>query len=271
MKTFKILFISLFALLTSNTAKAQCTYKNTAFKSGESLHYNLYYNWSFVWVKAGTATFDIVQSTYDKRPVYKGSLITRGSKKADKYFILRDTLLCYNSLDMAPLYYRKGAHEGKRYTVDEVFYSYADGKCNVRQHRRHNDGTHTWSQHSYSDCVYDMMSIFMRARSFNPTGWKKGSVIHFPIADGVKRYPAMLRYNGKVNVKADNGYTYRCLKLSYVEREEGQKEKTICDFFVSDDDNHVPIRLDLHLKFGSAKAFMTNVKGLNSPMAALVQ
>ena len=93
MKTFKILFISLFALLTSNTAKAQCTYKNTAFKSGESLHYNLYYNWSFVWVKAGTATFDIVQSTYDKRPVYKGSLITRGSKKADKYFILRDTLL----------------------------------------------------------------------------------------------------------------------------------------------------------------------------------
>ena len=63
MKTFKILFISLFALLTSNTAKAQCTYKNTAFKSGESLHYNLYYNWSFVWVKAGTATFDIVQDT----------------------------------------------------------------------------------------------------------------------------------------------------------------------------------------------------------------
>ena len=36
MKTFKILFISLFVLLTSNTAKAQCTYKNTAFKSGES-------------------------------------------------------------------------------------------------------------------------------------------------------------------------------------------------------------------------------------------
>ncbi len=270
MKTFKILFISLFALLTSNTAKAQCTYKNTAFKSGESLHYNLYYNWSFVWVKAGTATFDIVQSTYDKRPAYKGSLITRGSKKADKFFILRDTLLCYNSLEMAPLYYRKGAHEGKRYTVDEVFYSYPNGKCHVRQHRRHNDGTHTWVQHTYADCVYDMMSIFMRARSFNPTSWKKGTVVNFPIADGVKRYPAMLRFNGKTNVKADNGHTYRCLKLSYIEREEDKTEKTICDFFVSDDDNHVPVRLDLHLKFGSAKAFMTNVEGLKSPMAALI-
>ena len=122
MKTLKILLLSLLLLLAPNALQAQCTYKNTAFKSGESLTYNLYYNWSFVWVKAGTATFDIVQSTYDKRPAYKGSLITRGSKKADKFFILRDTLLCYNSLEMAPLYYRKGAHEGKLYTVDDAFY-----------------------------------------------------------------------------------------------------------------------------------------------------
>ena len=205
MKTLKILLLSLLLLLAPNALQAQCTYKNTAFKSGESLTYNLYYNWSFVWVKAGTATFDIVQSTYDKRPAYKGSLITRGSKKADKFFILRDT----------------------RYTVDEAFYSYPDGKCHVRQHRQHNDGTHTWVQHTYSDCVYDMMSIFMRARSFNPSGWQNGTAVHFPIADGVKRYPAMLRYKGKVNVKADNGHTYRCLKLAYIEREDGKKEKTI--------------------------------------------
>ena len=111
----------------------------------------------------------------------------------------------------------------------------------------------------------------MRARSFNPSGWQNGTAVHFPIADGVKRYPAMLRYKGKVNVKADNGHTYRCLKLAYIEREDGKKEKTICDFFVSDDDNHVPVRLDLHLRFGSAKAFMTNVEGLRNPMAALVK
>jgi len=189
MKTLKILLLSLLLLLAPNALQAQCTYKNTAFKSGESLTYNLYYNWSFVWVKAGTATFDIVQSTYDKRPAYKGSLITRGSKKADKFFILRDTLLCYNSLEMAPLYYRKGAHEGKRYTVDEAFYSYPDGKCHVRQHRQHNDGTHTWVQHTYSDCVYDMMSIFMRARSFNPSGWQNGTAGHFPPAPRAKRHP----------------------------------------------------------------------------------
>jgi hypothetical protein len=61
--------------------------------------------------------------------------------------------LCYNTLDLAPLYYRKGAHEGSRYTVDEVFYSYPGGKTQVKQHRQRHDGRHTWETHVYDDCV----------------------------------------------------------------------------------------------------------------------
>ena len=272
MKKLKILFLILLIGLVSNTASAQCTFRNTAFKSGERLTYNLYFNWKFVWVKVGTASFDTDQTHFQGKQAYRGSLITRGNKKADKFFVLRDTLLCYNTLDMAPLYYRKGAKEGKRYTVDEVYYSYPNGNCHVKQHRLKHDGTHIRGQHTYNDCVFDMMSIFLRARSFNPTGWKKGFVVNFPIVDGKKRYPAQLRYQGKVNVKADNGHTYRCLKLAYMDKDDDEnKWKKIVDFYVSDDSNHVPIRLDLHLKFGSAKAFMTNVTGIRNAEGALVK
>ena len=97
------------------TLSAQCPLKNTAFKSGEYLTYNLYYNWKFVWVKAGTASMSTVQSTYKGKPAWRASLTTRGNKRVDDYFILRDTLLSYSTLDLAPLYYRKGAREGKRY------------------------------------------------------------------------------------------------------------------------------------------------------------
>ena len=48
----KKLIISLVIALAAVAAQAQCTYKNTAFKSGEFLTYNLYYNWQFIWVKA---------------------------------------------------------------------------------------------------------------------------------------------------------------------------------------------------------------------------
>ena len=37
---------------------------------------------------------------------------------------------------------------------------------------------------------------------------------------------------------------------------------TIVDFYVTDDNNHIPIRLDMFLKFGSAKAFLVDMKGV---------
>ena len=254
-------------LLAALPAAAQCTFRNTAFNSGEFLSYNLYYNWKFVWVKAGTASISTVQSQYGGKPAFRTSLTTRGNSRVDELFVLRDTLLCYNSLDLAPLYYRKGALEGSRYTVDEIYYSYPNGNCQVRQHRQHRDGTHSWEKHTYNDCIYDMMSIFLRARSFNPEGWKRGNVVSFPIADGNGRTPARLVYNGKKVIKADNGVKYRTLHLSYMELDDGNY-KRIVDFYVTDDDNHVPVRLDMFLKFGSAKAFLVGMKGLRNPVAS---
>lgn len=271
MKQFRIIMLSLMLIAGMTSASAQCSFRNTAFKSGEYLSYNLYYNWQFVWVKAGSASFSTVQSVYNGQPAFRGSLITRTNKKVDKMFVMRDTLLCYNTLDLAPLYYRKGAQEGSRYTVDEVFYTYSGNKMNLRQHRQNHKGKHDWYKRSSNDCVFDMMSIFLRARSFNPKGWKKGYDVNFPMADGNSINPAKLRFEGRVNIKADNGITYRCLQLSYLENENNDGYKKIVDFFVTDDDNHVPVRLDMHLRFGSAKAFLVSMRGLRGPVASQVK
>jgi hypothetical protein len=265
----KIIFASLLVFFTP-AAYAQCEFHNTAFKSGEFLSYNLYYNWKFVWVKAGNASMYTVQSRYEGKPAYRASLTTRGNDRVDNMFVLRDTLLCYNSLNLEPLYFRKGAREGSRYTVDEVFYNYSGSKANIKQHRINNDGKSTWESHSYGDCVYDMMSIFLRARSFDPTGWKRGNVVNFPIVDGNNKTPARIYYQGKFNIKADNGFKYRCLRLAYQELKDG-KYKSIVDFYVTDDENHMPVRLDMFLKFGSAKAFLVNYKGNRSPMKSMVK
>jgi len=261
----KLMFIfrcSLLAILLAATTpvSAQCTFRNTAFNGGEFLTYNLYFNWKFVWVKAGNATMYTVNSIYQGKNAYRASLTTRGNGRADHMFMLRDTLLCYTTTDMAPLYFRKGAKEGKRYTVDEVFYSYPGGKAHIKQHFKRVDGTSSWKQNTYNDCVYDMLSIFLRARSFNPVNWQKGHVINFPIVDGDDRKKGQLKFRGKSVVKADNGKKYRCLELSYLEWKD-TKYKEIVRFFVTDDENHIPIRLDLFLKFGSAKAFLVSLKG----------
>ena len=264
----KTLFAMLMLTAIVVNASAQCTFRNTAFQSGESLTYNLYYNWQFVWVKAGTASISVYKSYFNGQEAWRGSLVTRGNSKVDKMFILRDTLLCYCSTDMAPLYYRKGAKEGKRYTVDEVWYTYSGGKTKLRQHRQKKDGTHTWLNSTSNECVFDMMNIFLRARSFDPANWKKGFEVKFPMADGNGIEHAMLRYRGKSTVKADNGRKYRCLELSYMELVKG-KYKEVVRFYVTDDKNHVPVRLDMFLRFGSAKAFLTSMYGVRNPVTSI--
>lgn len=97
----RLLFV-FFASFSMMAAHAQCGIENTAFKSGEYLSYDLYFNWKFVWVKVGTASMSTVQSTRNGVPAYRTSLITRGNSRLDNYFVMRDTLLCYTNLDLSP-------------------------------------------------------------------------------------------------------------------------------------------------------------------------
>ena len=77
-------------------------------------------------------------------------------------------------------------------------------------------------------------------------------------------------YRGKTNIKADNGIKYRCLQLSYMEKEDNDF-KRIVDFYVTDDLNHVPVRLDMFLRFGSAKAFLIGMNGTRNPINSIVK
>ena len=270
MRHLRIFMLTAVMLCAVGAAKAQCEFRNTAFKSGEFLSYNLYFNWKFVWVKVGTASMYVVQSKYNGQNAYRASLTTKGNSKMDKIFVMRDTLLCYSSLNLAPLYYRKGALEGKRYTVDEVWYKYPGRKCHITQSRLYKDGTHKRRSLNPGECVYDMMNIFLRARSFDLAHWKKGQIINFRIADGNSLNPARVKLLGRKNVKGDNGVKYRCLELSYTEQENG-KWREIARFFVTDDANHVPVRLDMFLKFGAAKAFLTSMKGVKNKINSQVK
>ena len=67
--------IILFCTLTWS-AMAQ-PFTNTAFKSGETLQYDLYYNWKFVWVKAGSASMSISSTQWHGQPAYRTRLLTR--------------------------------------------------------------------------------------------------------------------------------------------------------------------------------------------------
>jgi len=262
---------SLIVLFSSLSATAQCSIENKAFQGGEFLAYDLHFNWKFVWVKVGTATMSTVKSTFRGKEAYRTSLITRGNSKLDGFFVMRDTLLSYCAVDgLTPLYHRKGALEGKRYYVDELWYSYPRNNCHVKMHAISSSGDHSWKEKEYKDCVYDMMSIFLRARNFDASKMKEGDVIPMPITDASSLKNSWLKYRGKETFKIDGTkQKFRCLVFSFIEHEDG-KNKELIRFFVSDDQNHIPVRLDMFLSFGSAKAFLKTYKGVKSPLTSRI-
>lgn len=266
------LLLTLLLLLPALATHAQCPAENKAFQSGEQVTYDLYFNWKFIWKKVGKAYLNTIDTVYQGQPAYKYDLLNVGSKQMDFFFKMRDTLTCYTSKQLEPLYFCKAAEEGKRHTVDEAWFSYKDGVSYVKQRRTWRNPQRETQEMEYSDsrCIFDMLSILAQARSYRAEDYKVGDKIHFPMATGRRVEEQTLIYRGKKNVEANNDITYRCLVFSFVEYKDGKEEEVIT-FFVSDDDNHLPIRLDLYLNFGSAKAFFKSVKGNRYPLTSALE
>ena len=75
---------------------------------------------------------------------------------------------------------------------------------------------------------------------------------------------------GKEKFKANDDVTYQTLVFSLLDY-ESKKEKELLRFYVTDDDNHLPIRIDFYLRFGVAKAYYVSGKGLRNEQTSIVK
>lgn len=248
------------------TLSAQNIKQTPAFKSGETLKCNFYFNWKFIWVKAGGASLIIRDTLFNGQKAQYMSLLSTTNSRADAFFRMRDTLTTVFTPDLRPLYYRKASAEGKHYYLNEVWYSYPDsGKVQVKQRFRRNKETPTYKDEIIDGQVYDMMSLLAYARTLDFASLKPGQRLTFPVASGKRIEQQHLIYRGKKRTKSDDGNNYDCIIVSLVKMKDGE-EKDIITFHVTDDDNHMPVLLDLALNFGSAKARISQKSGLLYPL-----
>lgn len=255
------------ALFISLPLTAQNIKQAPAFRSGETLECNFYFNWKFIWVKAGGASLVIRDTIYNGQRAQYMSLLSTTNSTADAFFRMRDTLTTIFTPDLRPLYYRKASAEGKRYYLNEVWYRYEDdGRIKVSQYYRRDNEKPLYKEEYVNKPVYDMMSLLAYARTLDFSSLKKGQRLTFPVATGKRITQQHLIYRGKKKTKSDDDKdSYDCLVVSLVEERDG-KEREIINFHVTDDNNHLPILLDLALNFGSAKARLSRSSGLLYPI-----
>ena len=267
----KIQLIIIFVLACTGVLSAQCPAENHAFKSGEELEYTLYFNWKFIWIKCGSATFRTRAAYYKGQDAYRCDLLFRTNEKFDHYFTLRDTLEGYVTKNLVPLYFYKASLEGKQHRLEKVWYSYPDGKCKVKLEYTNPHNEVFRNEVTKDDCMYDMMSMMAFARSFDGAKYKEGDRLYFDMTSSDEVCRQTIIYRGKEKFKANDGVTYRCMVFSMLDWEEKKKEREILRFYFSDDDNHLPLRIDFKLKFGTAKAFYTGGKNMLNPMNCIVK
>ena len=266
---YTLLLFAAMTLIMSQPSTAQTAGIRTipAFTAGETLKCNLYFNWKFVWVRAGDASLIIRDTVFNGREAMSMSLLSSTNKRADAFFKMRDTLTTVFTHDMRPIYYRKASEEGKHYYLNQVWYDYSHGDSIkiTQSFRRNKEAIRTRTDMSAKP-VYDMMSLLAYARTIDFSTMKKGQRLSFPVATGKRIEPQHLIYRGKTKMESDKEIEYNCITVSLVEYDKKGKEQSIINFHVTDDRNKLPILLDLTLNFGSAKAKLSSYKGLLYPV-----
>lgn len=267
LKSIITTFILVFTFF-NNDLSAQCKIKNDYFQAGEEMTYDLYAKFGPIHTKAGKSILSTTADKYNNTNVYKISLIAESTGNVQKLFTLNDTLISYMTKELVPLAYVKNAHEGKDNVHETVNYTYsAGGKIDINV-KRHKNGEDKFDNNLTSNnCIYDMASIVMYARTLDYSKMKKGDDVDVEFMSGRKKVKMVIEHDGIENIKANNKVNYECIKLvlsisddAFTNKQEAMR------VYITNDKNRMPVRLDSQLKIGSTRAILKAYKGNKYPI-----
>jgi hypothetical protein len=224
---------------------------NKAFKAGEVLTYRMHYGM----MNAGVAVLEVKPDIIEVsgRKVYHivGSGYTIGS--TDWFFKVRDRYETYLDKDaMLPwLFVRRVDEGGYKFSQDYAFNHYTK-KVDIGNNEKFDVPVG----------VQDMVSAFYAARNLDLSNAKPGDLFSITCFVDKEIWPLKIKFIGKETIDTDLG-KYRCLKFRpIVQKGRVFKKEEDLNVWISDDDNHLPMRVKADVLIGSIKMDITGAKNL---------
>ncbi|MDI1354352.1 MAG: DUF3108 domain-containing protein [bacterium] len=224
---------------------------NTAFKEGEVLTYRLHYGL----LNAGMAVLEVKPDLIhvNGRNVYHivGSGYSTGT--TDWFFKVRDRYETYLDKDaLLPwLFVRRVDEGGYKFKQDYVFNHYTK-KVDIGNNQKYD----------VPSGVQDMVSAFYAGRNLKFSTAKVGEIISMPCFVDKEVWNLKIRYVGKEIIETDLG-KFRCLKFNpIVQKGRVFKEEEDLTVWISDDQNHIPMRAQANVLVGSIKMDITDTHNL---------
>jgi hypothetical protein len=230
-----------------------------AFQPNEKISYNVYYNVIGIYVNAGTASFTTSSERFQNSDVFH--VVGEGSTnpRYDWIFKVRDRYESYfNSTNLQPLKFIRQINEGKYKKHEEVTFN-----------QEANTATTKNGVYKVPENVQDVISVMYYARNINYNQYKSGDKIPFSMFLDDKVYNMYIHYVGKETVRTKYG-TFKAIKLKPLLLKgsifDGGEKMTI---WVTDDPNHIPVRVESPIVVGSVKVDLMHYENLRHPITAL--
>lgn len=223
----------------------------------ETLHYVISYKWGLIHKDAGEAVLAL-RSVGNK---YNLKLTARTKPWADKFFMVRDTLIGQMSIsDLRPLSYIKIANEGGKYGKDMITYSYfgseVTGHCKRFKRDKKGNESSTTKTLKATGMVYDMLSVFYYLRTIDYASLSAGKVIKATVFSGSKAELMTIRSLGKEKIKLRNKQEVEAYHIKFNFTSEGRKKSSDdIDTWISTDRSHIPLYLVGTLPVGQVRAY----------------
>lgn len=229
---------------------------NEAFKEGEVLSYRLHYGL----INAGVAVLEVKPEVMEVsgRKVYHivGNGYTLSS--FDWIFKVRDRYETYMDKDaLIPwLFVRRVDEGGYKFSQDYMFNHYAN-KVDVGGGEKYD----------FPEGTQDMISAFYSARSLDFSNAKEGDIFSLNSFMDKEIWPLKIKLVGRETIETDLG-KYKTLKFRpIVQKGRVFKSEEDLNVWISDDKNHIPLRVQAKILVGSVKLDITNIKNLANPEA----
>lgn len=236
-----------------------CGLRNTAFQEGEQTTFTVFYAVAGIYVNAGTAVFTNTVERFNGRPVYHIVGDGRTNSNYDWIFKVRDRYETYiDTATLQPLKFIRNVQEGTHKQYENITFN-----------RVANTAITTNGVYKVPACVQDVISSIYYARNINFSKYKTGDRIPFTMFLDNEVYNMYIRYLGKEEIKTKYG-RFKAIKFKPLLLKgtifEGGEKMTV---WVSDDANHIPLRVESPITVGSVKVDMMGYKNLRHPLTSL--
>lgn len=201
-----MLRISFILLFLFGFAKAQktCTIDDINFPDGETLEYEVYYDWGPIWVNAARTSFSVKKTEIGKRKVFY--FLGEGSthRNYDWFFKVRDTFQCWaDTHDLKPIHYIRNSKEGGTRVYNDNYFIYDKKQVNffkLEKKKFKRDSV------KLKDCTFDVLSMVYYARTINYKHYQIGAKIPISLyLDGEINDSLYIRYLGTEKIKTALG------------------------------------------------------------------